>query len=242
MLRERYPFYELRLYSVAPGRMQSMSDRFSNYLNRIFPRNNIHPIGGWCANSGPGLPCFIYIVPWESFEQRDNALASFFADPEWAEARSITNGPTQLVERYDIFLMKALEGVDPVTTLPPDDAGVYELVIQSVANDGRSQEIINGIIDNELPAYRRAGAEILGCFQMFVGPDLPRIVTLMKWDSANARQAGFQLMEADDELEQVKARQITEHGRRDLGSSDTYLMNLVSVEWEANSADGNSGN
>lgn len=225
-------FYELRLYSIAPGRLADMASRFSDDLNTLFPKHGVLPLAGWTATAGMGLPKFVYMMPWCSLEQRSQALSAFATDPEWAEVRRRTNGPSELVERYDIHLLKAITPVRPIGQERGDTKAVYELAIQQVAN-GHAAGARQTLLEVQLPAYVSAGATVVAAFDMLFGPQLPAVVTLLKWQDQAARAAGLLAVEADASLHQVRQQQIAQQGRCLLGHADGYLLDIVDVQWAA---------
>jgi hypothetical protein len=44
--------YELRVYDVIPGRLQTLNDRFANTTVRIFEKHGINVIGFWTWRTG----------------------------------------------------------------------------------------------------------------------------------------------------------------------------------------------
>lgn len=225
-------FYELRLYSIAPGRLADMANRFRNDLNTLFPKHGVLPLAGWTATAGMGMPRFVYMMPWHSLEQRARSLSAFAGDPQWAEVRNRTNGPSELVERYDIHLLKAITPLRPIAQGSSDTTAVYELAIQQVAN-GRAADVRQMLVEVELPAYVSAGAVVIGAFDMLFGPQLPSVVTLLKWPDEAARAAGLVALNADRSLHQSRQEQIADSGRCLLGHADRYLLNVVDVQWAA---------
>ena len=75
--------YEYRVYEAAPGKLPELHARFRDHTLRIFERHGIKNIGYWTSAIGDYSDRLIYIVAFESVEQRERAWASFSADPEW---------------------------------------------------------------------------------------------------------------------------------------------------------------
>ena len=91
--------YEHRVYEASPGRLQELHDRFRDHALRIFRRHGIKSIGYWTADSGDYSDRLIYIVAFESAEQRQRAWAGFRGDPEWIQIRADTDADGPLVAR-----------------------------------------------------------------------------------------------------------------------------------------------
>lgn len=223
------PVWELRLYAIAPNRSTDMERRVQDDLRTVFPHHGIRPAGGWTVVAGPALPMFVYITPWRNMNERSRNWAGFYVDPAWAEVRNRTNGPSELVERYEIMFLRATQ---PWTPLQDAKAGgqLFEMLIQETAA-GRGGPARSALLDMELPAYRRAGAEVVGSFDMLSGRPLPTIVTFLAWPDWSARQRGQQALAADPELQASRRQQIETDGRCLLGRYESYLMDFVPVDW-----------
>jgi hypothetical protein len=78
-----------------PGRLPDVQARFRNHTVALFEKHGMKNIGYWTANIGDYSDRLIYIVAFESVEQREKAWAAFRADPEWEKvvAESEANGP-----------------------------------------------------------------------------------------------------------------------------------------------------
>lgn len=81
-------FYELRQYQVAPGRMPALLERFRDHTVRLFTKHGIKSIGYWTYSIGGPNDTLIYLVAFESMEQREKAWDAFRADQEWAKIRA----------------------------------------------------------------------------------------------------------------------------------------------------------
>src|SRR5438309_1164797 len=80
--------YELRIYTVHPGRMAALQARFRDHSCRLFEKHGVTNVGYWTNAIGGRTDELWYIVGFESLAQREQAWASFGADPEWQQARA----------------------------------------------------------------------------------------------------------------------------------------------------------
>ena len=98
--------YELRTYDAAPGKHTAVVDRFGNYTVKAFEHHGFHIVGFWTAQMGGYNNQLIYMLAWESYEERDRCFAAFRADPERARvfAESEKDGP--IVERVHNVMLE----------------------------------------------------------------------------------------------------------------------------------------
>lgn len=87
--------YEYRVYEAVPGRLPDVQARFRDHTLGLFEKHGFKNIGYWTPSVGDYSNRLIYIIAFESVEQRERAWASFRADPEWHSvvAASEANGP-----------------------------------------------------------------------------------------------------------------------------------------------------
>ena len=87
--------YEYRIYEAMPGKMPDLHARFRNHTLKLFEKHGIKNIGYWTANVGEYSNRLLYMLAFESVQQRERAYAAFAADPEWQRVRaeSEVNGP-----------------------------------------------------------------------------------------------------------------------------------------------------
>jgi hypothetical protein len=87
-------FFELRVYTVEPGKREALAARFENHTAAIFARHGITNVGYWIPiESDPELGIskentFIYIRGYPSKEERDKRLKAARDDPEFKEVVS----------------------------------------------------------------------------------------------------------------------------------------------------------
>ena len=93
--RNESVLYELRVYECLPGRLPNLNARFADHTLKLFEKHGIKNIGYWTSNIGDYSDRLIYILGFESMEQRERAFAAFGADADWQRAfkESEVDGP-----------------------------------------------------------------------------------------------------------------------------------------------------
>ena len=86
--------YELRNYTIKPGRMEECHCVFQESCLPVFEAVNIKMLGFWEPEPKDGRT-FIYLVAFESAAAREKAWPAFIAHPTWvaAKARMQNNFP-----------------------------------------------------------------------------------------------------------------------------------------------------
>jgi heme-degrading monooxygenase HmoA len=87
--------YELRVYHAMPGKLNALVKRFETVTTHLFEKHGFQQVGYWTVAIGESNNDFIYMLKWDSLDDRARRFAAFQADPEWAAARakSETDGP-----------------------------------------------------------------------------------------------------------------------------------------------------
>ena len=127
------------------------------------------------------------------------AFASLYGDPAWQEIRTRTNGPREMVLKYDIYFMHGTKAAETVTQLHGSGAAkdtVHELRLHDVY-PGKAASAIDRMCSVDLPALKKVGGTTLGVFDIQAGPAMPGIAHFVTWPSYEARQKGIPAYEAD---------------------------------------------
>jgi len=87
--------YELRIYTVHPGRMRALQARFRDHTCALFERHGMTNVGYWVNAIGGRSDELWYILGYDDLASRQAAWAAFAADPEWhrVAAESEADGP-----------------------------------------------------------------------------------------------------------------------------------------------------
>lgn len=215
--------YELRLYSVAPGRMADVHDRFNHHFPALFARHGVNCVGRWNAVAGPDAPRFVYLMAYRDYAEREAVWASFYQDAEWWRVRAETNAGHEMVERHDLFFLK------PNAAWPADAApdatvgGLHELVQQQIA-PGQNANANTFLKETWLPLLREAGARVLGVFDMAAGAGMQKVVLLHAWADAAAWHKGRRFLDASETLRAQFAAQ-----RKSLGGTAIFQRAEVNL-------------
>jgi hypothetical protein len=172
-------FYELRLYRVERGRMQDMQARWQQDLAKLFARHGVRPLGAWQAMTGPELPLFVYLMHWPDWQTREAAWGGFYADPEWAEARTRTNRGTELVEGYTLNFLR---GILPWNTQATPDH--VELWLSQI-DIGQSAAAHHAITQSLPEQMEAVGGAVLGAMEFMTGSQLPQAALMLSWPQAH---------------------------------------------------------
>ena len=81
---------ELRIYDIVPGKAQPLHERFANVTIPLFEKHGIRNIGYWTPVIGGNSNQLWYMLGYKSLAHREEAFASFAADPKWQNAAKAT--------------------------------------------------------------------------------------------------------------------------------------------------------
>ncbi|MDB5829234.1 MAG: hypothetical protein JWQ73_3454 [Variovorax sp.] len=215
--------FELRLYSVAPGRMNALHARFER-LPKLFDKHGVRCVGQWTALSGPRLPGFVYLMAYADLAEREARWAPFYTDPEWLSLRAETNGDVEIVERYDLMFLKPNAAWQPEAPVPGQaGGGLHELLMHEAAL-GQGALTNAFLRDVQLPLLREHGARTLMVADMASGPRMPQVVAMLAWPDLATRDAAWHAVTSNEAWLAALAQQRATVGWPVLGRTDTYLL------------------
>lgn len=203
--------HELRLYSVAPGRMADVHTRFNDHFPALFHKHGVELVGRWNAVAGPDAPRFVYLMAYRDYAHREAVWASFYGDAEWWRVRAETNAGHEMVERHDLFFLKPNVAWDLDRDAGTQVGGLHELVQQQIA-PGQNAAANAFLQETWLPLVREAGARVLAVWDMAAGSGMQKIVLLYAWPDAASWHAGRQSLDRNETLRSAFAAQRAKHG------------------------------
>jgi len=97
--------YELRTYTVLPGRMPAMLKRFRDHTTRLFEKHGMANVGYWTPEGPEGQTKLIYLLAHDSKPAAEKSWQAFKDDPEWHKARDESEADGKIVEKAEsVFL------------------------------------------------------------------------------------------------------------------------------------------
>ncbi|MDQ0900713.1 NIPSNAP family protein [Paenibacillus sp. V4I7] len=100
--------YELRIYTILPGRIDAIRKRFSDHTFGIFARLGMQVCDFW-EDDLEEQPKLYYTMKYESMEERTRQWETFSQDKEWNEVKQQSEQDGKIVERVEQIFMKRAE-------------------------------------------------------------------------------------------------------------------------------------
>jgi hypothetical protein len=97
--------YELRTYTVVPGRMPAMLKRFGDHTTKLFEKHGMENIGYWTPEGKDGETKLIYVLAHKSKDAAAKSWDGFRNDPVWIKARDASEADGKIVEKVDSVYM-----------------------------------------------------------------------------------------------------------------------------------------
>ncbi len=92
--------YELRIYTVLPGRLPALHKRFAEHTMAIFERHGMRNEMYWVPlDSARRDNTLIYVISHESREAADRNWQAFASDPEWIVARDASEADGKILAK-----------------------------------------------------------------------------------------------------------------------------------------------
>lgn len=123
---QQNPFYEMRTYYAAPGKLDDLNSRFRNNTMRIFAKHGMVNIGYWIPieNTDNKL---IYVLAYPSRQAREDSWKAFNADPEWQAVAKASEANGKLVSKVETLYLEATDYSPALTMKSKGEPRTFEL-------------------------------------------------------------------------------------------------------------------
>ena len=92
--------YELRTYTVLPGRLPALHKRFADHTMKLFEKHGIRNEMYWTPiDDARKDNTLIYLLSHESKAAADRSWEAFYADPEWIKARDASEADGKILAK-----------------------------------------------------------------------------------------------------------------------------------------------
>src|SRR4029079_4983430 len=97
--------YELRTYTVVPGRMPALLKRFRDHTTALFEKHGMENIGYWTPEGKDGEAKLIYVLAHKSKDAAAKSWDGFRNDADWIKARDASEADGKIVEKVESVYM-----------------------------------------------------------------------------------------------------------------------------------------
>jgi hypothetical protein len=102
--------FELRTYTAAEGKLQTLSDRFRDRTLTIFKKHGMQAVGVWIPTDAPhSANTLVFLMEWPSREEADKTWQRFGEDPAWKALVVETEKDGRLWTKLDRLWMRPTE-------------------------------------------------------------------------------------------------------------------------------------
>jgi NIPSNAP len=103
-------FFELRVYHVAPGKMEALQARFRDHTNKLFEKHGMTIIGFWTPDKPEEADkTLYYILAYPSKDAREKSWKAFREDPDWVAAKTASETDGPLVQKVEEIYLNPTE-------------------------------------------------------------------------------------------------------------------------------------
>lgn len=107
--------YELRMYTVYPGKLDAVLSRFRFHTLDLFARHGMRGIAYWTVIDPIGnQPGFVYVLAHASRAAASISWKAFEADPDWQKVRDASEAHGQLVSKIESIFLKPTDFSPPM--------------------------------------------------------------------------------------------------------------------------------
>ena len=103
--------FDLRIYSVLPGKLEAFRNRWRDFAVPIYERHGLHSLGWWVAEKkdADGNDQFVVLLAGESLGAIQKSIAAFHQDPEWQRVEKKTEQDGKLRNTVEAFKLKPVD-------------------------------------------------------------------------------------------------------------------------------------
>ncbi|MEJ7678653.1 MAG: NIPSNAP family protein [Segetibacter sp.] len=152
---QQNPFYEMRTYYAAPGKLDDLNARFRNNTMRIFAKHGMVNIGYWVPVDNPDNK-LIYVLAYPTHEAREESWKAFSADPEWQAVAKASEANGKLVNKVETLYLEATDYSPALTMESKGPTRTFELRTYT-ASPGNMKNLDDRFRNHTLKLFEKHG-------------------------------------------------------------------------------------
>jgi hypothetical protein len=103
----RKPYlFELREYQATPQKINNITDRFGNFTCQAFKKHGFRQVGYWHNRIGGNDHQLVYMLAWESLDERVSKFDTFAKDPDRARVFGESEKDGPIVEQVTVTILR----------------------------------------------------------------------------------------------------------------------------------------
>lgn len=162
--------YELRIYTINPGKADALHNRFRNHTLKLFKKHGIESIGYWMPVDTADQRLH-FLLRYPSREARETAWKAFLADPEWQAAYKASEaGGAILAKGPENFFLETTPYSPAVRKGDVSHGGVWEMRTYTTPA-GRLDHLDARFRDHTIALFAKHGMGNQGYFHKMAGQD-----------------------------------------------------------------------
>ncbi len=200
---QQNPFYEMRTYYAAPGKLADLNARFRNNTMQIFAKHGMVNLGYWVPVENPDNK-LIYILSYPSREARDLSWKAFGADPEWQAVAKASEANGKLVAKVESVFMENTDYSPAFKDAMDNSSRIVELRTYT-ASAGNIDNLHDRFRNHTLGLFKKHGITNIAYFKPTDEKQKNVLVYLIAHKDKPAADASWKAFREDPEWVQAKA-------------------------------------
>lgn len=225
--RKTASYFELRIHALRPGAAQEASRRMRELVPSLLERAGVpSPLMKWNAASGAHADTHVWLLGWQSLDERTAAWTRLEGDPAWTAAWRWSESRGSLLQHTDVEILRASSFWAEAPSGGAATGRLYELRHVEILNRDakRGHE---AVARTELPFLQARGASVLGAYTVWFGARTPEAVMLLAWPDLPTRMRALQDYDIDAGMLSVRAEERRTFGRPLFGRTRSLLLDAA---------------
>ena len=159
--------YELRVYHVAPGKLDALQARFRDHTTRLFAKHGMTQIAYWVPVD-PKEGTLVFLLAYPDRQAREASWQAFMEDEEWKKAVAESEKDGKLVSKVDQLFL-APTSYSPGFGKPEEGAGRLFEMRTYTSSKGNLPALHKRFSDHTIRLFAKHGMTNLAYFQPVEG-------------------------------------------------------------------------
>jgi hypothetical protein len=201
--------FEMRVYYAAPGKLETLHNRFRNHTLKLFEKHGLTNIGYFVPVGENKDNKLVYFIAAPSKQARDQSFKNFIADPDWKKvfAESEKNGT--LVSKVESVFLTTTDYSPPLKVEKSPNERVFELRTYT-ATPGNLGHLNDRFKNHTLKLFEKHGMTNVVYWNVLKGQpgDDKTLIYLLSHASPEAAKKSFDAFRMDPDW--IAARKASE--------------------------------